>query len=305
MKAFYAAILLFVLAASACVDFASESLVETFRVLAVQAEPPEIAPGQGTTLRIFWADPKGEGREVSFAWVGCSGRVHANEGFTTCDMMIPPVVRTASEGGDTLEIPASPSDVLDGLPEDAAVEVTFIAVMCAGGALPPAEEIASRRDLVRIKTLCNGGDALSAFKTVTISNASTPETNPVIDHLEIDGVPIETKANGGAPELVCDPADDCNIEVKLSLFVTEESVEWYEVSEFGKPVTQEDTMFVTWFANGGEFSATRSGTEAGSTGPFETTWRIDKSGTYTLYVAVHDMRGGATLQIYTVATKTP
>ena len=109
-----------------CFDFKSVTQVEEFRVLGVRAEPPEIRPGEGTTLSVLWADPKGKGRKVTFAWMGCSGVVHASQGLSSCDMLVPPIVSTAEEGGDTLPIPATPPDMLDGLPEDAVLRATFI-----------------------------------------------------------------------------------------------------------------------------------------------------------------------------------
>ena len=62
------------LAAFGCLEeMEAISQVTKFRVLGVQAEPPEIRPGQGTELRVLYADPKGEGRDVSILWLTCVG----------------------------------------------------------------------------------------------------------------------------------------------------------------------------------------------------------------------------------------
>ena len=47
--------------------------ISKFRVLAVQADPPEAAPGETVTHRVLYADPKGEGRKVSFLWITLLG----------------------------------------------------------------------------------------------------------------------------------------------------------------------------------------------------------------------------------------
>ena len=60
------------LALSACgTQFKPETLVETLRVLSVQADPPEIHPGESTNLSILWGDPSRPGGTTTIIWVGC------------------------------------------------------------------------------------------------------------------------------------------------------------------------------------------------------------------------------------------
>jgi hypothetical protein len=305
------------LAMTGCFDFESVSEVTKFRVLAVSAEPPEIRPGEGTTLSVLWADPAGGGREVQFAWMGCSGIVHASDGIATCDLLVPPVVRTAEQGGDTLEIPETPPDLLDGAPEGGAIKATFIVLMCAGGELPSAGEYDSLRDTKVISDLCRGGDGLSAYKTVTISNAEDPQTNPTIEHFELDGETLAPADEGGLGRARCEEEEKCKVKVEAALFMTEASIQEYIVYEFGEPVTLEDTVFVSWFSTGGEFTKSRSGEECEKedmtvgnpcrigapddpTGPFEVTWKPEEPGTYTLFAVARDMRGGVSWETYEI-----
>ena len=61
------------------------SLVNKFRVMAVQADPPEIRPGEGTTHRVLLSDPEGGGREIQVAWFTCLGRLTPSEDLLTSE----------------------------------------------------------------------------------------------------------------------------------------------------------------------------------------------------------------------------
>lgn len=62
------------LCVSACIpspNFDERELVKTPRILAMIAEPPELAPGEATTLSVLFADPLGAGRAVRYHWRAC------------------------------------------------------------------------------------------------------------------------------------------------------------------------------------------------------------------------------------------
>ncbi len=74
MRALLAASLLPVMAgASGCDSFKPATLVESLRVLAIRAEPAEIATGQTTLLRalVVDLDPAAAGRAVTLEWALC------------------------------------------------------------------------------------------------------------------------------------------------------------------------------------------------------------------------------------------
>ncbi len=285
-----------------CADFEPVHLVTKFKVLAVSAEPPEISPGDGTTLRVLWADPQGEGREVQFAWVLCGGLIHASEGLSFCEIVYPPWIETASNGGDTLVVPATPTDLLEDLPpgED-RLFVTAVVIMCAGGELPSAEELIEKADVPNINTLCEGGDGLSSFKAVLISNSEDPNTNPAIEYLELEGTPLDSVDNGGLGTIACNEADKCGTESKIGVFMTEDSFQTFDVEEFGNIKTVDEDLYVSWFTTGGEYNADRSGSDE-VLGPYEVTWKPENEGAYTLYAVAHDTRGGVSWQTYSVET---
>jgi hypothetical protein len=54
-----------------CLDYKSVAIKENFHFMGVSAEPPELSPGDGVTIQVLWADPVGNDRKVSFAWLAC------------------------------------------------------------------------------------------------------------------------------------------------------------------------------------------------------------------------------------------
>jgi hypothetical protein len=283
-----------------CFELPSESKIENFRVLGLSAEPPEIAPGEGTRMEILWADPEGDGREVTFAWMGCTGYIHSSQGIRTCDMVVPPIVRTAEEGGDVLEIPSLPEDILDYAPEGLNwIKVTFIVLMCAGGELPAEDEYVNHRNVSNVNTLCDGGEGISIYKNVTISEADDPQRNPVIDYILVDDTRLEPAPDGAPFEVGCTQKDNCGAKVALSAFFTEESLQSYEVIEFEEPTMVNERMSITWFVTGGDMKTPSAGpAEENRIGPYENTWKPEEPGTFTLFAVAHDERGGASWVSY-------
>ena len=63
-------------ALSACIpspNFDDRDLVKTPRILAIVADPPEIGPGEASTISLLFADPLGGGRPIRYRWVACLG----------------------------------------------------------------------------------------------------------------------------------------------------------------------------------------------------------------------------------------
>lgn len=287
---------------SGCIDLKSVSMLEEFRVLGVSAEPAEIAPGEGVHLSVLWADPEGDDRPVSFAWIGCAGLLTAPMGFESCQMLLPPVTGTAAEGRDEFDIPSTPSDLLSlAQPGMAYMKVTFIILMCAGGKLPAADEYESIGQMADLSTLCAGGDGIAAYKTVTISNAEDPQRNPEIERLSMNEAPLVPSDEGGIGSVRCTKADECGAEIELSLMLTSGSFQQYETVENGKTVTVDERLFVSWFVTSGDVDTSALGSETDDPiGPIENIWRPEFPGMHTLYAVAHDSRGGVSWQVYTV-----
>ncbi len=289
-----------------CFDLKSVSQVEAFRVLGVSADPPEIAPGEGLRMSVLWADPEGDGRPVSFAWIGCAGLLKAPTAFESCEMVLPPVTGTAEEGRDSLEIPYTPEDILSYVPDMDFIKVTFIVLMCAGGELPAADEYASIGQMDDISTLCEGGDGIAAYKTVTVSNAEDPQRNPEIERLTVDEKALLPEDEGGKGEVRCTKEDGCGLSIDLSLQLTEDSAQTFTVQEDGETVSVNERLFTSWFVTNGDVDASAVGSKTDDpAGPIENVWKPESPGTHTLYVVAHDSRGGVSWQIYTVEVLPP
>ena len=292
-------LVLCVSATGCALDFDEPHDVNKLRVLGVQAEPPEIAPGDGTSVSVLWADPLGEDRDVEFVWWFCGGFVFGAD-LETCYQLIPPIRMSASEGGDRLEIPTIPDDIFDSadLPEgmDYFV-VTAVGLMCADGRLPDDDVLADPEGYEHIDDLCEGGEAVSFFRTVMISESDNPQANPGIEGVLFKDEPLPDVESGEVTTLRCKEKDGCDLDVPLSLFMTEGSYQTYEVVEFDEVVEKKDTLFVSWYVTGGAFkdgyrSMVDSEASDDPLGPFETVWQPEEPGEYTLYAVAHDVRGG-------------
>jgi hypothetical protein len=300
------------------------STISKFRLLAVQAEPPEVRPGRGVTHRVLYADPDGDGREISFVWLTCMGLYTPSSDFSAapCELLGFKIA-TASDGGDTYEISAVPENALADLPEDKTYQqATTVVSMCGGGETP---DISTLTDAFQaggdisisdiLDALCVGGEGLTAFKTFRISaqDASDTNTNPTIDTLMFNGnilVPSDAQTGeipaAGAPEnrFVCETTAECLDGADISATLTQDSFEFYEEVRLGKKESVDESPYISWFVDGGELSVDRSRAPE-IYGDFGVSWSPPlQGGRFTLYVVAHDLRGGTSWKQYAVEAQT-
>lgn len=320
MKNFVSTIaILIILASAACQEpMESISQVTKFRVLGVQAEPPEISPGQGTTLKVLFADPTGEGREVSIVWLTCIGSFSPTSDLSEgCEPVWAPAMSTASQGGDTYVIPTTAPDILSGLPEDEDyLTVTVITILCAGGELTIGEEPSGEIDA--LDDLCVGGDGLVAIKAFRVSNSSNPNKNPFISLLHFNEQPLaeigeESEADAGPADggpshtgtYVCENSYGCMEGAPIQAFLTDDSFQQYEKEEFGEIKITDEDPYISWFVTGGKLSDDRSRTNE-APGPFQVSWKPPRyGGTFEMWAVVHDMRGGLSWRSYSIEATVP
>lgn len=302
----------------------SVSTISKFRVLAVQADPPEIRPGEGVTHRVLYADPAGDGRDISFIWLTCLGLYDPSSDFSTagCDLLGFQFA-TASEGGDTYEISAVPENSLDGLSEDEVYQTATTAVlMCAGGETPDVTtltDIALTDGDISVSdimdALCVGGEGLTAFKTfrISVQDESNVNTNPTIEKVSFNGNIIaptdssdsQTHDTESATNLfVCETTAACHDGAGISATLTEDSFEFYEEERLDQPESVDEAPYISWFVDGGGLDADRS--RASETyGSFGVTWTPpSRGGKFILYVVAHDLRGGTSWKQYTLEART-
>lgn len=292
------------------------SQVTKFRVLGVQADPPEVRPGDGTTFRVLFADPKGAGRKIEVLWFGCIGLLDPDEELTQgCRPLSAPHIGLFGEGGEAYEIASIPEDVLG--EDELSTKATAFVIGCAGGSLELPDNLLDGESGLNFSDLCRGGDALVATKTVTVSREKSLNTNPRIETVilgevsELTPVSVDGPANE-AESYLCTQGDGCRDQVALEAFLSKSSFEQVTEDRFGRPETRDERVYLSWFITGGSFDRNRSGIadppdpQAPSWGPFEATWFPPRQGgLFDLWVVAHDLRGGASWRHYVVEAVPP
>jgi len=267
-------LVLILVAACRSSDFDPASFVSGLRVLAVKAEPPELAPGETTTLTALQVDT--EGRPVALAWYRClvkplPDRPIADE----CVTGDSPSVLTAVGNGSPLEytMPAvGPSDL--GLPDS------------TGGVYLP---------LIARATAGDGG--LSFGYRLRLATGGPRNQNPALASVVHDQVHPKG-AGTGAPDQPFDEetpiASSAGQEVTLRAAFAAGSAETYDVVIPGSPTrTVTETLSISWFATGGSFTE-----DVTSPGEPDTKLRLDErvpppGSTMDLWIVGRDERGGA------------
>lgn len=332
-----AACLLFFLALGACNEpMAAVSEIDKLRIMAVQTEPPEVGAGGSVVHRALYADPHGEGREVTVLWVTLFGEVSETSTGGGGGVVAPPGMTF----GDEPYTVTVPEDILDHAPKDEIkpcrfkdepppgpneeppckfVSVTTIAILCAGGVidLERLEEAFAGEDLSALSKesdiLCEGGDMITVFKQFRVSNQQDEKrnTNPTIDWMKLDGNPLNPVDEESAEEggdvgvFTCTETDKCLEGAPIAALMTADSFQDYEILEYDKWKTVSDAPYISWFVTGGHFSNDRS-RPAASDETFKVTWAPPlMGGTFTLWAVAHDLRGGVSWKRYTLQGITP
>ncbi len=306
-----------ILAMSCADEFDMVTDVKKLRVMGVSVSPPEIRPDYTgpVDIQVLWHDPQGGGRSVEFAWVLCAGNVPTATGYQACELLdsvfLPPVVVDAGSGGDTFEVPVIPVEVYEDIPEGTSFAATAIVLICAGGLLPPADELITHQETNNINALCEGGDGLSAYKTIKIANGNEfddePNTNPEIQTFSLDGralTPVDASdLDAHTPDGVsCFGGDGCDVNLGVTASFSDESYQVFTTVEFDEPVPEKESPYISWFGTGGEFDGTHSISNSPDDAP-EVKWNPKEPGDYILWAVANDRRGGVSWQEFRVSVK--
>jgi hypothetical protein len=271
------------------------SMVNELRVLAIRADPPEIAPGEGTSLTALWADPKGRGRDVTFLWIAAAGLVDLEGGFPDTAPLAAPQVATAAEGGDHYEIPVTSEGIIEqfALAGENAVNITILTLACAGGVPPTIDDLTHRKSLDLKSDLCRGGQGVLATKVVRVSKSKTPNENPTIDTVWLAGkaIPEETADLAIAS---CTKHKACK-DIKLKTSLSSSSFETYPANEtmHGATGKLDENLYISWFATAGDLDKVRSIPDSPDKPAVnQLDLAADDPDSLTLYIVAHDNRGG-------------
>jgi hypothetical protein len=346
-------------------DMEAISQVSKFRVLGIQSDPPELAPGESTQIRALFADPQERG--VTIMWFPMEGLITPSSmASSPMDLVWYPAVTQVTNGiasyGSNIAVSL---DYLDDLPKDKCSDeadenwredpackktVTMFILACAGGEIDPqvtsaigsintaweqfnAEEITSQElmsiittafstmegtlgsfeEMNDIEALCRGEDAeaIISTKTFRVSFSDHKNAVPQIDSLSMkigDTWTVNTPWTepGEPPVFTCDGENGCRDGVGIRALLTPDSFQSYLKKEFDVWKTEDERTYISWFTDGGNFDADRSGNDGEADDPFEVTWIPPKEGgVFTLWAVSHDIRGGVDWKRYTISAVVP
>jgi len=277
-------------------DFPAYNELDSMRVLAVRAEPPDLLPGSTSVLDAVIFDA---GEPVSLSWSLCPWPSDPNHGFrclvdqslweqawTSSGLKDPPALRLGS--ADTAELR---------VPDD----VTAVRKLCkevlsrvgASASLPP--DCDTRWNWTVRLTVSGREDTIEAVKDVPILLGADPErnANPVLGSLT-----IEREGEAMPAELPPLPVDT---DVDLRLSIQAEQAELYTpppafTESAADLEPRRESLSFTWFVEGGETERIRSVFNAGVESlrsASHNVWRTPKAQARSaLIVVVRDNRGG-------------
>lgn len=228
-------------------DFASPSLVDSTRLIAVIADPPESAPGTDVALDALVVGPGADEVTVSYA-VDLSPRaLAASAGQDLFEASAPePIEGGALSGARTRdavdELLARLGDARAGTPE-AVVRQVF-------------EEVGLIAT-VRVEVRDASGElVVEAFKRVGLHPAPSAPTNPPPPRFAVDG--RWASAREGDPSACLPEGDPLLVErgalVVLSPEPDEGWLERYPALDLaGRTFEGEENAYYSWFSTGGDF----------------------------------------------------
>lgn len=289
------------------VQFSPETLVDTLRVLSLTAEPPEVAPGEPTTLGVLYADPSRVGEPNTIIWVGCEpdpqdlGRSACNDASI---LVKPSLITDYPPGlqllgfGPTATYRAS-AGVFDPLGPDDPIRqsgsVGQVLAIVLEGDIPLTATGPELADLFR-KVETKELRAVISLSRVLVSERAQKNRNPVVEGLTFDGAPLPTGAR-----LQVRPGQ----EVHLGVSVPDASREtWVEQQPSG-PVEKREAVVGAWYSTHGRFSRERFDVAA----PDDTTFTAPGSAAFPedpvpekrlgqLWLVLRDSRGGQAHQAF-------
>jgi hypothetical protein len=198
--------------------------LDKLRVLALQANFPEVAPGATVTITPYISNV-GAGTTLSHEAKFCLDPSFGFGAEPTC------------EGVSSIDIPSTGiTSPTDGVGNTNTINVTVPASILTGRSTQ--DQFNGVPFLMVYKLSDNTGQSVRAFRRILVSNKPTKNTNPVISNFLVNGSATTTY-----PTLVSN----------LSLSFTPASAESYlEQLADGTQVTRTETLQTTWFITSGE-----------------------------------------------------
>lgn len=299
-------IALCVFASSCGVQFSPETLVDSLRILSISAEPPEVAPGEPTTLKVLFGDPKRLGQPNTVIWVGCEpdpedlNRSACNDASLLIKPSLiteyPPGLRILGFDAQNTSYASSP-DVFSVLAPDDVVrqngsvgQVMAIVIAEEVKLTTMGEELNAMFRRIENKET----SAAIGLTRVVVSEKAQKNHNPVISALTFDGAPLPQGARlplrGGQ-------------QLTLGVEVPASSLEQYIEQQPSGPVEKTETVVGAWYSSGGRFSRERFDVTSSDTTTYFAPGSaefpedpVPERRTGQLWLVVRDNRGAQTFE---------
>jgi hypothetical protein len=215
-------------------NFDDRELVQTPRILAVVAEPPEIGPGQQSLLTPLLADPRGDGRPLRLRWRACvtgdSLGGGGGGGFGGGQYGMPDPPPGCSDPRASVDLGDGDTAVLVA-PDEATLAPLFAQFEAlATGALPPGfarrvfEEVGIpvTVELVVSTPDAAGGETVlvTGFKRVLVSGRGRRGTNPPRPRVIVGELGVLSARGPGASGFDCASEDGAPLVVPAGAPIT-------------------------------------------------------------------------------------
>jgi hypothetical protein len=258
-------------------DLEDDWEVTRLRLLGVSAEPAEARPGDQVTFSALFADPEGVAETI--VWLACPPDAASAFGCAVDFSALPdnPTPDALAAAGVIGIEPffsptyTVPTDLLDGLEPAARLEGAQVTIQVSAfpsGALDDPANV-------------DFNDVEAGYKRLVVSEATTPNHNPRLGPLQVDGVALP-------PDTVVELEPDEKFGLDISILA--DTVETYAyVSPEGVAESRVEEPYITWYATSGTLY------ESYTLYPFtEATWvsPMASGTTGTWYAVVRDRRGG-------------
>ena len=263
-------------------DLAPPWHVDRTRILGVRATPAEIAPGQRATFEALIGTAHGEDPDLGLLWLACP---EEGAGCTTdlggIDLETASPDQLAEIGFIGFEpgLPpayTAPADLLDDLSDDDRLEGLSILVQLTAF---PIEQLDDPEALEALDfNLIEAG-----YKRLVVSEATTPNNNPVLATFLVDGLPVPLDAE----VVVVTPEQGYDLGIVLDDAAGRETYEF--VNSDGVLEERIEEPYATWYSTGGEVL------EPVTLWPYmEATWTApaESGAEGTWFTVVRDRRGG-------------
>lgn len=243
--------------------------IDRTRLLAVRAEPAEPRPGDLVTFSSLAVDPT---QDLLIVWTGCVLELSSSYGCDTTDPEAISLLGVEPLLPPTLQVPG---DLLEDLPdEDRAEGKNYFLTLSA---------LAGDTDLSAIDELTEEDLLELGIKRLPVAEGATPNHNPDISHLLIDGE-LEVMPGG---VLTVQRGQTYSIAPVLS----PESVEEYSyINSDGVTETRVEEPYFTFYATDGDYPVNFSLYPLSAV---DWTAPVDPlAETLTIWSVVRDRRGG-------------